>query len=668
MKKLYLLAFLLCSYGVINAQLFSDDLESYNVGDYLGVVGGASWTTWSGATGGAEDVQITNAQASSGNNGIYFSSTSSGGGPQDVVLDFGQQYTSGIFTFEADFLIEAGKGGYWNFQATPVIGTTWALNCYFTNGTIDLDGFVSAPYTEGQWFTLKIEANLTLQLWKLYVDGVFVGTWNNPINQVASLDIFPLQGDGFYMDDIGFDHQPYVLQNLNAGVSGVDMVGNVAGMTVNPSMKIVNAGINPITSFDLSIDYNGNQINENITGVNLASLASYEADFTGSFNLVAGVNTATAIVSNINGMGGDDDINDDTLILNVNPVVPAAGKVVVGEEATGTWCQWCPRGDVYMKLWEERYGNYFAGIAVHNNDPMADVVYDSGVGALVGGYPSSLVDRLPEVDPSAMNPDIIARLQTAPFASIVNGAMWDNITRTLDVSGSFTMLQTLPAGYTVACALTEDSVTGTSSGYAQVNNYAGGSNGPMGGYENLPNPVPASMMVYEHVARGIAPSFTGMTNPFPGPTTTGATFDVNFQFVLDPTWNENNMHIVIMLIAPNGQIDNAGYTTIDDAIANGFVVGIEDDNAAYLDGPDRTLQVYPNPTGGSAYANLNLSGTSTVVLDVYDMTGKVVRHRDYGTLDGAQTMPLNLEGMAPGLYTVTARINGKAFNKKLMVN
>lgn len=665
MKKLYLLALLLFSYGAVNSQIFSDNFDSYNVGDYLGVVGGASWTTWSGATGGAEDVQISNAQSSSPSNSIYFSSTSSGGGPQDVVLDFGQQYTSGIFTFEADFLVEAGKGGYWNFQGTPTIGTQWALNCYFVNGTIDLDGFVSAPYTEGQWFTLRIEANLTLQLWKLYVDGNFVGTWNNPINQVASLDLFPLQGDGFYVDDVSFDHQTYTLQNLNAGVSGVDMIGNVVGMTVNPNMKIVNAGVNPITSFDLSITYNGSTINESVTGVNVASLASYDVDFSNTFNLIAGVNTATAIVSNVNGMGNDDDVNDDTLILNINPVVPAPGKTVVGEEATGTWCQWCPRGDVYMKRWARTYGDYFAGIAVHNSDPMADLAYDSGIGALVGGYPSSLVDRLPEVDPSSMNPDIVARLQTPPAATIVNGAMWDPITRTLDVSGTYTLAQTIPTGYRIACVIAEDSVTGTSSGYNQVNIYSGGGNGPMGGYENLPNPVPAAQMVYEHVGRGIAPSFIGI--PYAGALTGGAVYTGNFQFILDPTWDETKIEIITLLIDPNGQIDNASASSIDEAVANGFIVGVEEDGADYLNGPDRTLNVYPNPTEGAAYASLNLTGTSTVVMDIYDMTGKVVRHRDYGILDGAQVLPLNLDGLARGLYTVTARVNGKAFNEKLMV-
>ena len=47
------------------SQTFSDDFESYSVGSYLGS-SSTDWTTWSGAEGGAEDVQITDNNASSG--------------------------------------------------------------------------------------------------------------------------------------------------------------------------------------------------------------------------------------------------------------------------------------------------------------------------------------------------------------------------------------------------------------------------------------------------------------------------------------------------------------------------------------------------------------------------------------------------------------------------
>ena len=56
-----------------------------------------------------------------------------------------------------------------------------------------------------------------------------------------------------------------------------------------------------------------------------------------SFQLVPGNQTYTVVISNING-GNDDLAEDNTLSNSINPVVPALGKMVIGEEATGTWC------------------------------------------------------------------------------------------------------------------------------------------------------------------------------------------------------------------------------------------------------------------------------------------------------------------------------------------
>ena len=50
----------------------------------------------------------------------------------------------------------------------------------------------------------------------------------------------------------------------------------------------------------------------------------------------------------------------------------------------------------------------------------------------------------------------------------------------------------------------------------------------------------------------------------------GDQFTKCFQFTLDPTWDLTQMHIIGMLINPNGEIDNASSTSIATSIANGF--------------------------------------------------------------------------------------------------
>ena len=670
MKKLTVCIGLLLSASFSQAQLFSDDFEAYTTGA-LGPQS-TSWSTWSGTEGGAEDGVVSTAQASSGTKSIYFNSTAASGGPQDCVLDFGPVYNSGVFTFTADFYVNANKSAYFNFQGAQAIGTLWALNVNMANGTVSIDDGITSDlalgnYTPATWFTLEIEANLTLGLWRAYINGTQIGVWENGVNTLASLDIFPLQGSQFYVDDVSFDQQPYALSTLNAAISGLDMGGNIATQVVTPTITVMNAGTTALTSFDVVLNYNGTPYTQNITGVNLASLASQVISFPGIV-LAAGSSTVTATVSNVNGNTSDNDPLDNVASINVNPVVPAAGKMVVGEEATGTWCQWCPRGAVYMDLFEQEYGQFWAGIAVHNADPMTVTEYDAGIGQLIGGYPSALVDRGTDIDPSGMGPQFFNRLQTAPTAFIENGATWDPASRMLYVSVTADFQSVPNNNYKIACVLTEDEVTGTGSGWSQSNAYAGGANGAMGGYESLPNPVPAAQMVYNHVARAIQPSFAGFANSFPVTVNAGDMHTVNFLFILPPTWDETKMHIIGMLIDPTGKIDNAGKATITEAVDNGLQYGtVANVEGTALNQVDDQFQLFPNPTSANTTVSLSVATSSDVTLSVLDMSGKVMKFRNYGQLSGSYTIELPTAGMPAGVYLVELTIDGEKQVKRLVI-
>jgi len=667
MKKNILLLTVILSAQLASAQIFSDNFDNYALGSFIGPQS-TNWTTWSGSQGGAEDVATTNNQAASAPHSVYFSSTAASGGPQDVVLTFGQLYNSGIFTLSSDFYVNAGKGAYYNIQGSQTIGSIWALNVHMDAGELVIDdgqtsNLCIGTYPEATWFNLKIEANLTLHVWKAFVNNQLVGTWVNGVNAVASADFFPLQNNQFFMDNVNFDYQTYTLPALNAMVASLDMGGFIAGQSVSPVVSIINAGQNALTAFNVNLNYNGQNYTQNVTGVNVASIASYSVNIP-SFNLVAGASNAVVTITNING-GNDDNANDNTLTQVVDPVVPAAGKIVVGEEATGTWCQWCPRGAVFMDKFQADYAGYWAGIAVHNGDPMVVADYDAGIGTLIGGYPSAVVDRLGDVDPSQMSSDFFTRLQTAPKGVLTNGATYEPSTRLLNISISTEMLQATNGSYKVACALTEDGVTGTGAGYNQANAYAGGNNGVMGGYENLPSSVPAAQMVYDHVARAIAPSFTGQTGVIAASTAVGDTYTANFSFTLPANWDETQMHIVGMLIDPQGKIDNAGYTTINEAIQNGFVTtGLQEISFTNL---AQMLTVAPNPASDFANITLHIPTAAPVSVRVLDAKGGILQARQFGSLQGDFEIGLNTTNFAPGLYIVELQMNGERIQKKLVI-
>ena len=679
MKKTLLLFMMGCICSASFTQTFSDDFESYTSGSYLGT-NSPDWTTWSGTEGGAEDVTITDANASSGSNAIYFESTAANGGPADVVLPFDQVYNSGNFSFEANFYVEAGKGAYFNLQGTLVVAQVWALDCYMLqDGTLKLSNqgtpYINANYPSAQWFNLRVDMDLTSNVWELFIDNVSQGSFSNPTGQIGILDLFPVnpagQGgngiSGFYVDDISYTHLPANLPGLNGGVSFINQISGIAGLSYDVVATARNLGVLDINSFDLTYNYNGVDLTESITGLNLVSLDTYEHTFATQLTPVLGNNDLTVTISNVNG-AGDDDPTDDSKVISIDPIVPAAGKIVVGEEATGTWCQWCPRGAVYMDLFQEQYSDYWIGIAVHNGDPMTDVVYDAGIGTMIGGYPSAVVDRGADVDPSAMNADFLDRLLTEPTGVIMNGATWDPVSRVLEVSVKSTFSQSVTNSYKLACALTEDGVTGTDASYNQSNAYAGGGNGVMGGYESLPSSVPAAQMVYDHVARSIAPSFEGSSIFFPATVNAGESVISNYSFTLPADWDENNMHIVGLLISPDGRIDNAGSTTIAEAVSNGFEVG---PNVGLFGGfdyqIDDALKVYPNP----ASADLNIILTTVKVASsnmiVYNAQGQVMNEIEINSNSGSWKYTIDISDYAPGVYAVSYTNETESKMKRFVV-
>lgn len=639
------------------AQSYSEDFESYTPGDYICELTD-EWVTWSGAEGGTEDAQIVTDYANSGSNSIYVSSTSANGGPQDIVLEFGQLIDEGLFEMDMWLLIEEGNGAYFNFQGEEAIGTTWALNMFLNqNGDFNITDSSNEPvmgfsYPIGEWFKVTYVINFTLNNWSVKINDLTIGAFSNSVNQIASLNVYPLNSPDFggnnmcsmYLDDISWALSDFEITGLNGALTNVEPnTSGIAGQQREVSVVVNNYGLDEITSFDVTASYNGSDQTENVTGINMASLESMEIQFANPITLVEGSNDLTITLSNVNG-GEDDNAVDNTSSMTLDPVVPAPGRLVIGEEGTGTWCGWCPRGAVALARMEADYHDFFAGIAVHNGDPMTIDAYDGPFSSIhLTGYPGAVVDRGATIDPLGFEPGFLERI-VVPAAATLDVAAEENATTgMLDVSVTYTFQEDINADWRVACVLTEDGVTGTSSGYAQSNYYAGGDNGEMGGYENLPGTVPAADMVYNHVARAISPSFLGGQN-LPGTITAGESYTFNFSFAMYAGWNTDEMYIIGMLIEDNGSVNNGGRATYDEAIAADYVAGEVIVGVENLAGPD-DLRVFPNPAVDQLTVQFAQPGTQPV--QVRNLQGQVVLSQDVRS--GAQ---LDVAALAPGVYVV----------------
>ncbi|MCF8253973.1 MAG: T9SS type A sorting domain-containing protein [Bacteroidia bacterium] len=653
MKKIYLVFGMLGALiSGTNAQSFSDNFDSYTSGAFL-AASNSAWKTWSNKPGGSDDAKISSVKAKSGSNSVYFSSTAGTGGPQDIVLPFGgSELTSGTFELSMQIFVESQKKGYFNFQEQTTLGKGWSIDVNFDslgkfnivntlNGTL-----LTGTYSTNQWVKVTVKINLNTNTWDFLLDDVSQGTFQNSYRKVASMDIYPTQNSSFYVDDVSYTYTPFTLPTLNGSITYIDKVlGKLSGQQVIPQVEIRNLGTTAITSAKIEVSYNGSTLSKTVSGLNLASNATRVITMDGSLLLVSGNHNITANLLEVNG-SADDNSTDNTKSISITPLVPAIGKVVVAEEATGTWCQWCPRGAVWLKNMDEKYHGYVIGIAVHNNDPMTNANYDGGLKTKISGYPSMVVDRGADIDPSGMETDFLERIVVAPKGGIRNGAEYNATTRELKVSLITKFNTAVTGNYKLAFVLTEDDVTGTTNGYNQSNAYAGGGNGVMGGYETLPNPVPAAQMVYDHVGRIIYPNFSGLNNAFGSTINANDSFIHNFSLTIDPTWNVGNLHVVGLLIDPSGRIDNGSSVSLEEAIINGYVSGSTvlsvNKNTSLQNG----VQLYPNP--GKNYFGLILPAEvkGSAELVVYSAEGKQV-HQETLTNSNNQ---INTSEWPAGIY------------------
>jgi len=432
------------------------------------------------------------------------------------------------------------------------------------------------------------------------------------------------------------------------------------------SVEVKNLGLTTISSFDVVLNYGSTELTESVSGVSLNSFDGMTVDFNSPIILGEGSSALTATINNINGLNIDDDTSDDSKTIEVTAVKPADGKMVIAEEGTGTWCGWCPRGTVAMDLMARDFEGFYQGIAIHNGDPMELAVYDQDLD--VSGYPSALVDRGTEIDPGDIKVDFMERILVEPSAFISNGASVDEDSLNVSLTVDFNLAAS--GNWKIACVLTEDNVSGVSSGYSQSNYYSGGDAGDLVGVDgtnwaDLPGTVSASNMVYHHVARALSPSFEGYSG-FPNSIESGSTYTFNFKFAIDENWKTEDMHIVGMLIGADSKIDNGSSSSIDDAIAAGFVSGTNVLGTTKLSQFDDVLSIYPNPSTDLVKLSLNIKDAATLELKIINVMGQTVASRNYGNLVGSQILPLNVSEFPSGIYTVEVLVNGSLSTKQFV--
>lgn len=569
--------------------------------------------------------------------------------------------------------------------AGSAVSRSWASNVVYSPNNFLVSPAInltsaSATGLSLMWQVGSIES--TASTWYQEHYAVYVSTSNTPATMIATapvyeetlpagetvfsrtVDLSSYAGQTVYVlfrhynctDENALVLDNVVVKNLQANDASVDgvVLNRYSQISTNNTLavSVKNEGSNAITSVQINWNDGTDHI-QTINGLNIAPGATANVNHPTAVNYATAVEENIAVtISQVNTVA-DADPSNNTGSANINTVSAVEEKSVVIEEGTGTWCQWCPRGAVAMDYMVTTYPTDFIGIAVHNGDPMTVTEYDNG--ADFSGYPGSNVDRA-LLDQSVSQNSFVsyynARKDLIVPAGISVSATGAGSNVSIVASATF-RTPFAAANYRLGVIIVEDGVTGTTSGYNQANAYAGGANGAMGGYESLPNPVPAAQMVYDHVGRALLGGYNGQTGSVPTTITDGQVVNYTFNYTVPGTSNKANMHAVAVLIdQATGEIVNAAQGSLSGAsLGEMETIGME---------------VYPNPASDVVNVKFEGQGGDYQIV-ITDLAGRQVAATSVVNANGAQAVALPVSELGAGNYLVTIAKEGASYTQNLIV-
>lgn len=380
----------------------------------------------------------------------------------------------------------------------------------------------------------------------------------------------------------------------------------VSGEDFEFDVEIKNFGTVNITS--VGIEYTVNGVENKVTCTLEEPIEGFAANYA---TVVAKTDTAgftipvTAKVVEINGQPNTYEnpqtVSDD---INVIEAGKAAKRNIVVEEATGTWCGWCPMGYLLLENVREQYDDVVV-IAVHDGDSMAASSYSGFISQYISGYPQYLVNRLVEgglYQDAAYNQKIFDYYRSIitswpAIATLDFDAKVNPDKSTISITSKTTFGLSGYGSYRLAVVVKEDNV----GPYRQTNNLYGKSG--WGIFSTTYSPS----LLYNDVARTIK-TWNGILNSVPSSIEAGELYEYSTDITFGNVKGDE-CDVAIMLI-------NSDDGSIEQAVSKHVVVresGIEEINASgsgsteyfdlngrKLDAPARGVNIIRSANGSTS--------------------------------------------------------------------
>lgn len=295
------------------------------------------------------------------------------------------------------------------------------------------------------------------------------------------------------------------------------------------------------------------------------------ADF--EFENVADISQNEVMKFVLEHIAGEDTVRYSSSITAFN-------KKILVEEGTGLWCGACVTGIVAMEEMKEKYPGKTVGVALHygnysNADPMAADNIMEYINSLFNAYPTVIMDRNPEFKqhPNMWKVSYLKAIDVDPLAGITLEAV-----KSEDVSSIYVTSRLIfandydDADFRMAYYVIENNVHSEDDSYAQKNYYANNAMGKMGGFENLPDPVPASEMYYQEVGRSSIGGIDGIEGSLPAVIRAGEEVVYSHSIVLpENIMNKDEVEIIAYVIdGKTGLVANAEILSVKETAVGGI--------------------------------------------------------------------------------------------------
>lgn len=354
-----------------------------------------------------------------------------------------------------------------------------------------------------------------------------------------------------------------------------------------------------------------------------------------------------------------------SLLLAGSLMGQAVQKVMI-EEFTGAWCGFCPDGAYILDNILNSQPNAI-GVSIHQGDAMQNTD-----GAVIdgfynnSGYPSATINRVGEsISRNNWASETNSQLSgTSPVAVSIENISYDWNTRTITCTPTFEVLSPLTGKFRINVWIIEDDVTGTGTGYNQVNYYNSTAGHP---YYQAGDPIVG--YVHKHTLRGGFLGGLGGPGVVPDDAPVG-TYSYTLSKMMHSSWNEQNIHLVAYLQYFNG--GGLSQRAVINAEEVPLSVALSSENG--LESGETFLEVFPNPVNDRATVSFGLESSGNIRAEVLNTMGQQIAVLGEGWMNkGAHSLYWNTRNqngtpVANGVYLVRLTTeNGEHYTRRIQV-